>query len=359
MNQYDWLHIGLAALVMFLFTNVWLVYRVLRPIRRLSVQTTRLANGDLTAFQEPLPGIQEVGVLRRTMASMAGHVRRTHEEGAAYRYALTDGQEGERRRIAHELHDDTVQSLVSIAQSIDLALQWLERNPDSTVELLRSTRAQAIESVSNLRRLIANLRPPALEELGLIAALRMLVQSETQTRVEVNVSGGERRLSEAHELALFRVAQEAIQNALRHSQARHVTVQVEFGATKVTLTIHDDGCGFQLPQHLDCFADAGHYGVLGMRERVQQLNGTFHVLSVLERGTQIRAVLPIERVAQPAEAVQDPVCGASIQPEQAYGSVHYAERLYYFCCPVCQGAFQQDPHLYLSPDVSSNSTAKA
>ncbi|MBE2270183.1 MAG: YHS domain-containing protein [Anaerolinea sp.] len=283
------------------------------------------------------------------MAKKAQRLRKAQEAGAAFRHALTEGQEAERTRIARELHDDTVQTLIAVAQCIDLATRWIESDPKPAIDLLTTARTQAVESVGSLRRLIANLRPPMLEELGLIPALKMLGQGEKDTHVEVNVLGSERRLNEAVELALFRVAQEAVQNAKRHGQAQHITLQVHFSPHELTLTISDDGNGFQLPDQFDSLAMTGHYGLLGMIERVQQLGGSIQIISKPEHGTQIRVVLPVANAEQPTTTVLDPVCGALIQPERAYGSIVYHGQRYFFCCPICQGAFQQDPPLYLSP----------
>lgn len=348
MSQSAWWSLLLVGGLLLFVTNTWLLTRALYPLYRLTERTKHLASGDLAALQSPLHGIQEIGVLRHTMASMAQHVQRTHKDEVVFRHAITDGQEAERQRIARELHDETVQSLIAIAQSIDLANQWLERDPQRAGQLLKASRTQAVESVGDLRRLIANLRPPALEELGLTPALRMMTQAESGLSVTVEVCGAERRLNESLELTLFRVAQEAIQNARRHGQAKQVALKVDFRPNELMLTVRDDGGGFCPPEQLEFFASTGHYGLLGMRERLEQLNGSLIVSSEPEQGTEIRAMIPLERTDQPTTTVRDPVCGALIQPEQAYGSTRYHNHRYYFCCPVCQGAFQQDPETYVS-----------
>jgi signal transduction histidine kinase/YHS domain-containing protein len=344
----DWFHVALAGLVLLAATNTWLVFRVLKPLRRLAAQADEVSKGNLAAFQQPCGGIPEIGLLRQTMASMAGHVRRSQQEGAAHRHALSDGQEAERTRIARELHDDTVQSLVAIAQSIDLATHWIEQDPAHSLAMLKTARTQAVGTVDGLRRLIANLRPPALEELGLMAALTMLADSDTDTKVTVEAAGEKRRLDEARELTLFRAAQEGIRNAQRHGRANHIQVEVDFQPDAVRLTVKDDGVGFRLPNDLHSLAEGGHYGLPGLHERVEHLNGEVHVSSRPGQGTELIVTLPLERLDQPTQAVCDPVCGAVIQPQQAYGSMDFEGQRYYFCCPVCQGAFRGDPHTYLA-----------
>jgi len=344
----DWSHVALTGLFLLAATNLWLIFRVLQPLRRLAVQASDVSKGNLTAFQQPCGGIAEIGILHHSMASMTGHVRRAQEEGTAYRHALTDGQEAERARIAHELHDDTVQGLVAIAQSVDLASTWIEKDPARTATMLKTARTQAVETVEGLRRLIANLRPPALEELGLMPALQMLVENKDQIVVTVKATGQERRLNEMRELTLFRIAQEAIHNAQRHGGAQHIAIEVHYQPKEVRLMIQDDGTGFRLPEDLDRLAKEGHFGLIGIRERVYHLNGNVHLSSKPGQGTELVVTLPLDTVEQPTAAVRDPVCGAMIQPQQAYGSIQYEGQHYYFCCPVCQGAFQQNPETYLN-----------
>lgn len=330
-----------------LLLNLWFFTQVLRPLQRLLTRTAKLAAGNLTALEQPCGGISTIGELRHTMASMVGHVQRAQAEGLTYRHALTDGQEAERARIAHELHDDTVQSLVAIAQSIELGLNWLERDSDRAQMMLSAARTQAVESVENLRRLIADLRPPALEELGIVAALQLLAAQNKDIHARINVVGDARRIGEQHELTLFRVAQEAIRNARRHGRASEITLELDFHADDVHLTITDDGIGFTPPAPLDCLAQREKFGLLGMKERVEQMRGTLRILSEPGKGASVQVALPLDQVVQPNEKVRDPVCGATIEPRHAYGSLVYGESRYYFCCPVCQGAFQSQPSLYV------------
>jgi signal transduction histidine kinase/YHS domain-containing protein len=344
-----WIPLSLIVIAALVASNLWLIYRVLYPIRRLAAQTANLARGEVSAFQETCGGIKEIGILSHSMASMARHVGRAQEQDLTYRNALTNGQEAERARIARELHDDTVQSLIAIAQSIDLATAWLEKEPARALSTLKLARTHAVETVENLRRTIANLRPPALEELGLVPALRMLAENSEGFSVVVHVEGPERRLQEAQELALFRSAQEAVRNAQKHSQAQQVTINVCYQPTDVTLTIVDNGVGFPMPERLEALAEAGHYGMVGIAERAQSLDGDFKIKSAPKQGTQLHITIPVSSSNQPLETVRDPVCGAIIKPQQAYGSLVYEGERLYFCCPVCQGAFQRGPETYIEP----------
>lgn len=343
-----WVPLSIVIIIALVISNVWLLYHVLYPLRRLSAQTVQLASGDATAFLTACGGIEDIGRLSHSLATMARHVGRAQEEGQMYRNALTNGQEAERARIAHELHDDTVQSLIAIAQSIDLATTWIEKEPTRVLSTLKLARSQAVETANNLRRMIANLRPPALEELGLVPALKLLANDVKDLSVVISVEGLQRRLEEAQELTLFRSAQEAIRNAQKHSRAKQVTINVCYKPTTVSLAIAENGIGFQIPKQLESLAEEGHYGMVGIAERVQSLNGTFKINSTPKHGVQLHISLPVDSSDQPTETVRDPVCGAVIQPQQAYGSVVYEGTRHYFCCPVCQGAFQRQSETYVS-----------
>lgn len=345
MHDAIWLCAGLLTTL--LIINSWLVVRVLRPLRRLAEQANCLTTGDFTALEQPCGGIREVDALRRSLFAMVGHVRRVQDQKRQYTDALTDGQEAERTRIARELHDDTVQTLIGIAQGIDLASQWITDRPKESTQMLTEVRTQAVEAVNNLRTMIADLRPPALEELGLVSALNMLVSKYKPLLAEVIVSGVERRLGTDQELTLFRSAQEALNNSQQHSHATQVTIKVEYTPQHVKLTVEDNGKGFSPPQSLDELAGKRHYGLLGIQERVQSLEGTVNIHSQPGQGASISIDLPCVETSQPSDVVHDPVCSALVKPHQAYGSVVYENERYYFCCPVCQGAFQKNPLLYL------------
>lgn len=335
--------------VLLLAGNVWFVWRVLRPLNRLATQAQTLASGDFAAFDEACGGIRDIDALRRAMAGMVHHVRRAQQQSRAYADSLSVGQETERARVARELHDDTVQSLIAIAQSIDLTRAWITTQPEQAIAMLDASRKQTIDAVENLRNLIGDLRPPALDELGLVAALNLLAEKTHDVDVQVTVNGRVNRMDEQYELALFRVAQEAIHNASRHGNATSVTVTVNCVETGVNLTIHDNGRGFTVPDDLTELAAQKHFGLLGIYERISHLDGQFSIKSGAGKGTTISVFLPKNDITQPAHTVRDPVCTALIEPHTAYGHTVYQGETYYFCCPVCQGAFKQNPDLYLEP----------
>ena len=330
----------------------WLILRVLYPLKQLTWHLNDLVEGNLATFEQPIGGIPEIDRLRRSMLGMVQHIWREQDGRRAYAEALTNGQEAKRSHLAHELHDDTVQSLIVIGQNIDMANYWIETRPQQASGMLKAARDNVNETVSNLRNLIADLRPPALEELGLVAALQSWAERLTEIAPDVEVRGTVRRLDEARELTLFRCAQEALSNVQRHSGATEARIEVTYQPDGTYLTVYDNGTGFNLPENLDSFACDGHYGLVGIQERVSNFGGSLHIHSTQGQGTQVEVFVPAEEAVQPANTVRDPVCHARIEPHQAYSSRIYIGRRFYFCCPVCEGAFQKSPEVYLRKQAS-------
>ncbi|MEO8397100.1 MAG: sensor histidine kinase, partial [Chloroflexota bacterium] len=272
--------------VLLVSSNLWFFFRVLRPLKRLALQTEQIRIGNFSALDQDCGGIPEVDALRRAMAGMVGHVRRTQEQSRAYADRLAEVQEGERKRVAHELHDETLQDLIAVNQSVDLARHyWMQSDPTRAEATLQSARQQVVQTVTALRNLIGGLRPPALDELGLVAAVEMEAAKGMDPQVQVSVAGIQRRLDEDQELALFRTAQEALVNARRHSHARQVRLRLDYQAAGILLHIVDDGCGFQVPQHLGDLTSQKHYGLVGIQERMHALGGTLRVTSRNGYGT--------------------------------------------------------------------------
>ena len=348
MSQATLLELCAAGAMVLFVSNLWFFLRVLRPIRQLSYQAEQLTQGKLDCFEARHDGIREIQHLRLAMAGMVKHIQHAQEQSRAYAEKLADGQEIERKRIAHELHDDTIQSTVAITHSIDLAKSWVTSDADRAIEMLQLARQQAVEIVTNLRNLIAGLRPPALEELGLIPALQMEIERIGDITVNLKVKGVQRRLYESRELALFRATQEALKNVMKHSHADTVNITVEYFPNGITLCVEDNGVGFTPPSVLGSLALDHHYGLIGIQERISSLEGWMRVESKIHQGTTLTIYLPSEQVKQPNQQVLDPVCHAQIEPQEAYDSLFYEGERYYFCCPVCQGSFQKSPSLYLN-----------
>lgn len=269
---------------------------VVFPLRRLARAAGRVSWGDLSAITEPVSGVEEIEELQRALQEMAGRIQDYQKALRDYLAAVTEAQEGERARLARELHDETLQTLIAMSQRVELARRALRRGEiEPAQSLLEEVRRMAGETLEGVRRFSRNLRPLYLEELGFVPALEALAQEagrQGHLPVEVRLEGTPQRLSPARELALYRIAQEALSNALRHAQAGHIWITLRFDDTSVTLTVADDGVGFRAPEHPGRLAQEGHFGLLGMRERALLAGGTLHISSAPGQGTVISVHLP-------------------------------------------------------------------
>jgi signal transduction histidine kinase len=213
-------------------------------------------------------------------------------EQRAYAAHLVTVQEDERRRLALDLHDDPVQTLTYLVRMLE-QLTDDPRLPPDLAPLVRRDSDLATEVVDALRTVIHGLRPSVLDDFGAVAALRQLVD-EVQTRcgisIRMRVSGEQARLSAPCELTVYRVAQEALSNVVRHAQATHTWVDLHFGG-QVVLTVTDDGCGMPASGSSSDSPDGG-LGLVGMSERVTLLGGSLEVRARGPHGTLVRATLP-------------------------------------------------------------------
>jgi signal transduction histidine kinase len=220
---------------------------------------------------------------------------------------ITRAQEDERARIARELHDDTIQSLIVLSRQLDALAKADERKAPARAEQLHELRQDADDVIQGVRRFSRDLRPSTLDDLGLVPALEGLAAAMTETdRIQTGlwVTGERRRLSPEVELALFRIAQEALSNVKKHAAATEVVINVEFVDGAVEMAVHDNGRGFTLPAPFEELAASGHLGLIGMRERARLLGGTLSIQSQPQLGTKVVVTVP-DAPANPAERRAD------------------------------------------------------
>jgi two-component system sensor histidine kinase DegS len=209
-------------------------------------------------------------------------------ERIMYISRILEAQENERRSIAQELHDETIQTLLAMASRAEVLLSSDCANIHEMRANTKFTRKTTLETVENLRRISLSLRPSILDNLGLISALRWLVDNmsnETDIDVRFIISGTQRKISNQAEAAIFRVAQEALHNIKHHSKAGIAVITLEFTAECIKLTIEDNGQGFSPPPEIDKYATKGKLGLIGMQHRIKLLNGTFEIRSKPGKGT--------------------------------------------------------------------------
>jgi|WetSurMetagenome_2_1015567.scaffolds.fasta_scaffold10053_1 two-component system, NarL family, sensor histidine kinase DegS len=225
------------------------------------------------------------------------------QERQAYIARLVETQEAERRRIAQELHDETLQTLMVIANKADsLALSGTDA---AQVRGNQWIKQEVLQTMDDLRRLSMNLRPSILDNFGLVSGVRWLVNnsnSQNTCCLDISVTGEERKMSGLSEVTVFRVVQEAINNIQRHARAETGTITLEFMDDHLLLEVIDDGVGFHPPERLVTYVGESKLGIIGMEQRVVSIGGRMILNSNPGGGTRIWAWIPYVASAQVVQA---------------------------------------------------------
>jgi signal transduction histidine kinase len=233
-----------------------------------------------------LEALQDITEQKRLQANMRYYVQ-----------LITQAEEEERKRLARDLHDDISSSLLLLIRRLDSAIPvGKARRTPSYKATLEDLHRQAVEALEHVRRYVQDLRPRILDDLGLIASLEWMaddIQKHYPIRTSVSVTGRERPLPAEVQLLLFRIAQEAISNVRRHAEATAVEISLDIGADAITMTVRDNGRGFEVPSRIEELASAGHLGIMGMAERAKLLNGSLEVRSSPGKGTEIVTGVPL------------------------------------------------------------------
>lgn len=212
-----------------------------------------------------------------------------------YISGITTAHEEERKRIARELHDDTIQSLALLSLEIQRIIKNSKRSvPHSVIEDMKEVLVKADSILDRTRRLCHNLRPDVLDHLGLIPALEVLVNELRQAgniETHLDVNRIEQHLPIEAEMALYRITQEALSNIRRHAEANKAMVQLDFSPTEVRLTVSDNGKGFELPDMVGDLASMGKLGLLGIQERARLIGADFVIKSYVGAGTILEVVI--------------------------------------------------------------------
>jgi PAS domain S-box-containing protein len=213
-----------------------------------------------------------------------------------YLKEITRAQEEERKRIARELHDDTAQNLIALLHQLENLLNEKNNMPMKEAQALWGIYERIRDILHEVRHFSRDLRPSIIDDLGLLPALEWVTDEIKRTYwvdVTLTISGDERRLLPEAELLLFRVVQEALRNIARHARATKSDVIVEFHKNKITLTVKDDGIGFQPPENLGALPHMGKLGIIGMQERVKLMDGSLLLESSPGKGTKVMVEVPI------------------------------------------------------------------
>ncbi|MDI3528894.1 MAG: two-component system, NarL family, sensor histidine kinase DegS [Thermoanaerobacter sp.] len=206
---------------------------------------------------------------------------------------IIEAQEEERKRIAREIHDGPAQAMANVLLKSELCEKLITKDIEQAKIELKNLKNIVQQSLKEVRKIIYDLRPSALDDLGLIPALSRYIKNfseETGIFVDFSVLSDYKRLSPEIEITCFRVVQEALTNIKKHSKAKNASVKFEFGMRFISIIIKDDGIGF------DKENIGQGYGLMGMRERVEILNGKFEISSFKNNGTQIYISIPVRGV---------------------------------------------------------------
>ncbi|HRA47046.1 MAG TPA: sensor histidine kinase [Thermomicrobiales bacterium] len=284
----------LVAIAVSIVLNVVVLRAAFRPLRALHRTATEVQAGNLEARAPIDPTADpEMRRLATTLNTILNELDedRTHLRDLASQ--VIRAQEDERRRISRELHDDTAQILFAQLLQVTSLKSIDTPNVQEIATMLESSTVDAIEGV---RRLALELRPPALDDLGLEAAMTELCQrfqTTTGCEIDVQIEGQRTRLPPAIELVLYRVAQEALTNIGKHSRATNVEVRLARSETEADLTVQDNGIGF-LPGRYTAGDGVGlGLGLFGMEERATLIGGTLRIESNPGGGTLVAAHVPL------------------------------------------------------------------
>jgi len=210
---------------------------------------------------------------------------------------IIEAQEEERRRLSREIHDGPAQLLAHVLLRSDLVEKVMkDRGTEAAIAEIRDFRQMVRSALSEVRRIIYDLRPMALDDLGIVPTLKKYLQTAEEYSKGVRISfvhiGEEIRLPSRMEAAVFRLVQESVQNALKHAEARHIDVKMEVTCRQLLVSVKDDGKGFD-----PSVKKENAFGLIGMRERVELLGGSLAVRSKLGGGTTVFIRIPLDRSA--------------------------------------------------------------
>ncbi|HEX7058521.1 MAG TPA: sensor histidine kinase [Solirubrobacterales bacterium] len=283
--------LALVGVAITVLVNALILRLALKPLKLLERTAARVRAGDLDARVPPSP------VADRELERLAQTFNGMLDSLANYRQRLRDvaaralaAEEEERKRIARELHDDTAQALAALM--LRLRLVRGQDDSEERARLVDELRQELGEALERIRLFARGLRPPALDELGLVPALESHARSLSEAagipvRVEADPVDG--LLTPEAELALYRIAQEALSNAIRHAQPTTAEVQIRRVGDAVRLDVRDDGRGFRVAEARE--GERPGLGLFGMEERAAYLGGKVEIHSTPGRGTVVRATI--------------------------------------------------------------------
>jgi two-component system sensor histidine kinase UhpB len=290
--------LALAGVLVTVLVNAWILRLALIPLRLLEVTAAKVQAGDFDA-RVPASTVTdpELEDLTSTFNSMLDNLEVYSQRLRDVAARALNAEEEERKRIARELHDDTAQTLAALLIRLRLARSATGAARDEEFEQFRLQLGEALERI---RRFARGLRPPALDEFGLVPALESHVRTLSETvgiPIRMEAEPLTLELSSQSELVLYRIVQEALSNAVRHAAPKRIHVAISEENQNVVVVVTDDGSGFSRSATRD--SDGRGLGLFGMEERAGYVGGRVEIRSRPGAGTTVRASIPAtgERVA--------------------------------------------------------------
>ena len=284
---------ALVGIILSILVNFFILKAALSPLVNLRDTMDEVYRGNLQArAARPPLGDPTVNRLSEVLNSMLEELSTSQKQLKEISARVLTAQEEERKRVARELHDETSQALTSLM--IELKMLESEDEKDRKVRM-DNLRAYISQILDDVRRLALELRPSALDELGLVPALRAYIKEYTgkfHIDVELQVAGLKERLADHVEVALYRVVQEALTNVAKHSGATSVSISMSRDDGSAVLTIKDNGRGFAVTEVMK--SKERGLGLFGMRERMSTIGGELEINSARGRGTKLVAKLALE-----------------------------------------------------------------
>jgi two-component system sensor histidine kinase UhpB len=295
--------IAVASVLATVLVNAIIVRVALSPLKLLERTARAVQTGDMDA-RVPYSPLRD-----RELERLTGIFNGMLDTLESYQHHLTaltaralNAEEEERKRIARELHDDTAQSLAALL--IRLRLLRTIEDQQGRAAMIDDFREQVGDALERVRRFARGLRPAALDELGLVPAIESHVRSLSESvgiPIRIEADHVDAMLSQEAELALYRIAQESISNAVRHAQPTRVVVRIRRESRAVVLSVSDDGRGFEIEEVNT--SQEGGLGIFGMKERASYVGGQVTIRSVRSEGTDVRAVIPVASIPEVIQAV--------------------------------------------------------
>lgn len=281
---------------------------VARPIRVLNKTSLRLATGDL---DDPVPivGSGEIATLATSFEAVRKKLKDSLEELDQRRQELEtseqlrsqllrnliSNEEEKRKRIARDLHDETSQAIASLLVGLQTIAESPPMEPDALAVKLNALQLTARKTLEEVHRVIYELRPSIIDDLGLVPAIKWYAEGRLENagiKLYLETGGQEQRLGQEIEMSIYRIVQEAVTNMIKYSGAEICSILIDFQERAVAVHIEDDGRGFEPQEVLSSTSGQLHFGILGIKERVELLNGALQVNSQPGKGTEIDISIP-------------------------------------------------------------------